>query len=141
MAIKSLKDRLKDEVVKAGSLIPQPRRAPPPKEEPPPPDIRDLIDDSRVCNELVRLVHQSNNWGRSILDAERARAPITDRIKEILSKYEIGSASAGSLRVAYYSTSRSVLSEKLLLEHGVQPDVIEECKVKTESVGLRISEV
>lgn len=144
MAVKpipqSLQDKMKAAVGGAApSLTPGPRPLPPAKEVETLPDISEVIEGVADRLALKRLVADSVALAAQEKEIKAMRAPITNNIKNILAKYEVGKAMCGDARINFYTVPRSSLSKDLLLRAGVTPAVIAACTVTTQTATLRIT--
>lgn len=137
----SLDARIKDQVGKAHapSMVPDFTPPPPPKEEEIVPDIRELVDNTADRLALLRLVEQQTAWAQQESEAKKQRRPLTESIKRILGKYEIGRAMCDGMLINYYNSPRSSLSREMLLSKGISPQVLEACTIVKDSYTLRIT--
>jgi len=124
------------------SLIPQPREmpAPPPeKEEETIPQVSEIIKDAKTKLELARLVARHGEIGDAKRPLEKEQKALTEKIKKIVGKAQIGKAICGDWRINYYNAPKKYLDIEKLKALGLTLTQINDCYSEKPSYTLRIT--
>ncbi len=136
----TLEDRLKASVKQVQPDVDlHPVAAPPPKEEEVIPDLASCIPNRAEALKAVRLAHELGELNRQYSALGKLKDRLSTQLKDIMGKNTVGKAICGEFRLSYFATSRTTLSEKLLLANNVSPLVIQKCKETKEIYQLRVS--
>jgi hypothetical protein len=125
------------------SMVPEPKAAKAAKVPEVVPDVRDVIKDTVSRLKLYKLAPRIYELGRLESEAKTAKKILVDQFKTILNSFttEPIKFRVEELKASYYTMTRSTISVKKLLDHGISPKVIAECTETSESLSLRISAV
>jgi hypothetical protein len=90
---------------------------------------------------LRRLVAASIEFAKQDKAAADARKPLTNQIKNLLGKYQVGKAVTEEARINYFESGRESIKGDLLLAAGVSPAIIAGATKKTVSYTLKLTAV
>lgn len=102
------------------------------------PDLREVVNTPGDRMKLAKLFAQHHSLGEEISSRKKTRDRLTKTIKDLLGKHKVAKCIYDDLSVNYFCVIRETLSKEDLLEHNVDPDVIEECTRKTPTYTLAI---
>lgn len=138
-----IRDRLREAVKKIQpnvSLNPQPRPEPPPKaEEEVVPDLQDAIDNPLDRMKMQRLIAKRYELSKQASSLKKDGKAVAEKMKPILTQYGLTKVDYDDYRTNKFEVSRWDLDEKLLLAAGVQPAVIQACKVENKYTVVRVT--
>ena len=120
----------------APSMVPNTPLPPPPPEEVP--DMALLVPSTQRLA-VAKMIARHAELGELMGAMKKERDRLTDAIKPLMGKLQLGRAAWGDYRLSYFSTPRSSFDSNKLLDYGVQPSVIAACTTVKDSYTLRIS--
>lgn len=98
-----------------------------------------LIKDAKERLGIARMIARHAELGESISLMDKERKALTDAIKPLMGRLQLGKAQWGDYRLSYSNSPRTTLDRDELLNHGVQPAIIAACTHTKDSYQLRIT--
>jgi hypothetical protein len=100
--------------------------------------LKDSISNPKDRVKMDKLLRRRFEVQQEMASLEKEKRDLNDEISPLMNAYEVKSIDMGYFTATYVEGCSAHISKTALLDHGVGPDVIEECTSRTEFTTIQV---